>query len=190
MLKAVVVCGQICSGKSSVISYLSRTYSWDIISFSNYIKKLAEAKNLPPTRAVYQQLGQQLFTSTKPSEFLRTVIAASSPVSSVHLFDSIRHLQILEEIRRTYSVTIVIYLRTSDQIRYQRFLSRTSVGDSILPYEAFLKINEQSVERGITIIADSADLVIDSTQSIEAVINQIEQFLQGQAFSPLSLLYL
>jgi dephospho-CoA kinase len=178
MLKALVVCGQICSGKSSVISYLSRIYNWDIISFSTYIKKLAAAKNLPPTRDVYQQLGHQIFTNTVPSEFLRAAITASNPVSSVHLFDSVRHLQILEEIRQTYSVTTVIYLRATDEVRYQRFLSRANVGDSILSFEDFLRMNKQPVECSITAIADYADLIIDSTNSIETVIERIEQVLQ------------
>ena len=145
MPKAIAISGHICSGKSSIINHLSRSYGWDIISFGKYIKHLASTKELPPTRETYQTLGQEVFSGRGACQFLHDAIEFSRPTSSAHLFDGVRHVPMLDALHQVYSATFVIYLDISDFQRYLRFTARASQGDSPLTYDEFLKLSGQPV---------------------------------------------
>ena len=175
MEKAVAICGQICSGKTAVISYLAQTYSWDIISFSAYIKELAAKQELPATRETYQQLGQTLYTNMVPAEFLGKVIAASGATSEVQVFDSIRHVSIANALREIYPSVVVIYLDTSFAERQRRFASRQAVSDK---GAEFLELNREQVESDIENIRDVADYVINGDRPFEEIITEVKCLLK------------
>jgi dephospho-CoA kinase len=174
MEKAIAICGHICAGKTAVTTFLTETYHWNVVSFGNYVKHVAQLRGLPATRRVYQELGQQLFEESGPTEFLEAVISFDQPSSKVHLYDSIRHPAIVSEVRNKYAQTAIIYLDTNAEKRYDRYLARQAPQDPKLTFENFLQLSQQPVERGISEIGASADLVIDGALSFEAVIQLLD----------------
>jgi dephospho-CoA kinase len=173
MRNALAVCGKISSGKSSVIKELSHSHGWDIVSFGRYVRSIALAQHETPTRETYQQLGLKLFTERGAEQFLQDVIEVNQPTSNTHLFDGIRHVSIIEELKRRYTNTFVIYLDVSDVERYRRFSARASDDDRSVSYEQFLEISHHPIEQGIADIATVADAVIDASSSLRTLMSQV-----------------
>ncbi|MBE7467631.1 MAG: AAA family ATPase [Anaerolineales bacterium] len=183
MPKAVAVCGHICSGKSSVIAHLSKSYNWNVISFGKYIRHLALTQGLSPTREVYQTLGQEVVSRGDPHQFLHQVIRFNQPASEVHLFDGIRHVSVFDALRQVYDDTLVIFLDLSHEQRYRRFMARAAEDDPSLTYEEFLRLSDQPVERGISEIADLTDYRVDAAAPLQKIINEIDQVLAFKRFT-------
>lgn len=182
MKKAVVVCGHISSGKSSVINHLSKSYGWDIISFGAFVRQQAEGRNLPSSRQVYQDLGFQLFSGLGPRSFLEEVIEYHQPHSTIHLFDGVRHTAIVSELKKQYDKVFVSYLDVSDEVRYERHIMRLAPEDPVLSYSEFLAISQHHIEQGTSELATIADVEIDGSQPLLSVIAQVEKSLSGLGF--------
>lgn len=182
MKNALAVCGQICSGKSSVIRKLSNSHAWDIVSFGRYIRSLTNIRQENPTRETYQLLGLKLFKERGAKQFLEDVIESNQPTSDTHLFDGVRHVSIIEELKTHYTNAFVIYLNLSDVERYERFISRASKDDPIFSYEQFLEISQHPIEQGIPEIATIANVVIDASVSFQEVMAEVNDQLNRNGF--------
>ena len=182
MAKAIAVCGHICSGKSYVISYLAEKYGWNVISFGKYIRHLAATRGVSPSRDIYQVLGQEVFDERGAPQFLRDVVQFNQPVSSIHLFDGVRHMPMIEAIRQIYSDTFVVYLNVNTYERYRRFKMRAGEGDPSLAYEEFERLSNHPVEQGISEILNIADFSIDASTSDRNVVTEIEKALINNGF--------
>lgn len=185
MLKAVAICGHICSGKSSFINHVSSLHEWNVISFGKYIRHLASIKGVSLTRANYQALGHETLLERGPDCFLSDVIQFNQPLSNIHLYDGIRHTSIIEALQRIYQNTLVIYLNACDDQRYHRFIGRASHDDPSLTYGEFLKLSEHPIEYGISAISTIADCVIDTNLSFFQNTNKIEEVLLTNKFTSL-----
>lgn len=182
MKKALAICGQICSGKSSVIKELSISYGWDIVSFGRYIRSLIDIRQEAPTRATYQSLGQKLFAERGPKLFLQDTIEFNQPASAIHIFDGVRHVSIIEELKEFYASTFVIYLNVSDLERYNRFISRASKDDPIISYDQFLAICQHPIEQGITQVASIANTQINAAKPFQDVMAEVKSKLRRSRF--------
>ena len=181
-LRAVAVCGHICSGKSSIVNYLSELYNWDVISFGKYVRHLADTKGLPSTRETYQILGQQLINELGAQQFLYNTIQFNQPISTIHLYDGVRHMSVLAELRLAYRSTLVIYLDVSDSVRYARFKTRAADGDPSMFYDEFLQLSKRPVEQENSRISRVADLHIDASSSFSAITTEIKAMLLKNQF--------
>lgn len=176
--KAVVVSGAICSGKSSVIKCLARVHGWDVVSFGAYVRHTAEQRGEEATRPNLQALGTELLSSLGAEKFLIDVIAHANPSSDVHVYDGVRHLAMLEALRRMYPRPVVVYLDVEANERYRRFAARSRHDDSVIPYEGFLAMCDEPVERGVEELRREADLCCAGSASVEEIVHAIEDVLQ------------
>jgi dephospho-CoA kinase len=183
MQKAIVVCGAISSGKSSVIKSLSNKYGWDIISFGAFVKDRATILGLPLTRKSLQELGYELFSGLGATVFLSEVIDYHQPHSAVQLFDGVRDVSIVTELRKLYSYLFVAYLEVSDDVRYERHKTRLTPQEHSLSYNEFLAVSHHPIELGITGLAPGADLVVDASQPLSSVVAEIESALIIRGFA-------
>ncbi|HXD31597.1 MAG TPA: AAA family ATPase [Pyrinomonadaceae bacterium] len=168
--KVIAVCGQIGSGKSSIIRELSKSYAWDTVSFGAYIKSQIAADH--PTRTDYQTLGEMLFATRGPKGLLEDAIKFSNPSSDSLLIDGVRHVSILSELRKIYNDPIVIFLEVVDRVRYERFTGRDKT-EPTMSYAKFLDMCRHPIEQGIVAISEIADIVIDANRDFAAVLAEI-----------------
>jgi dephospho-CoA kinase len=178
--RAIAICGLIASGKSSIANYLSDLYEWDIVSFGDYVRYEAKERNLEPSRETYQSLGEELFRSRGGLRFLRDVIGFQKPRSSIHLFESIRHVEVIEAVKKEYHQTLVIYISLSDQERYKRFVARSN--QAVLTYDNFMDMSYRPIEQGIPAIAAIADFVVDGSVSLSELIKDVETVLVARNY--------
>lgn len=168
--RVIAVCGQIGSGKSSIIREISKTYGWNTVSFGAYIKSQIAADH--PTRSDYQSLGEMLFATRGPKGLLEDAIRFGKPCSSTFLIDGVRHVSILTELRKIYNDVVIIFLNVSDSQRYERFTRRDDT-DPPMSYDDFVQMCSHPIELGIPDLAKIADLVIDGNVDFEVVLTKI-----------------
>jgi len=179
MSKAIVFSGLICSGKTTLADHYCAQYQWDKISFGSYIKNIAEKRQVSLSRHNLQQIGYEIFKNTDPHDFLRQVINFNKPVSHIHIYDSIRHLDILSEVREYYEDTVVFYLNVDENIIYKRYIDKYNVDIS---YSEFKKIIEHPIEKGIVQMIDFSDYILDSSKATVEVIDEVDVILEKHGF--------
>lgn len=167
MKLAVVICGRIGSGKSTAVDFVAAEFGFKILSFGRYIEHVAERCGKASTRDELQDLGDYLFRSRGSSGLLKDALMhfeISGPDSVV--FDGVRHLEVLTDIRRTAAATIAIYLEVNREERFRRHRARQACGCSL---EEFLIIDGHPVEAGVALITDHCDLVVNAVCSAATV---------------------
>lgn len=179
----IAICGLISSGKTTLTNLLATKYEWDRISFGAYIRHYAEISDYPMNRDTYQGLGQKLFERLGASDFLNIVIKHNAPRTKVHLFDGIRHVQIIYAMKQIYAQTFVIYVNVDDKIRYERYSQRNARGDKQVSYKDFIELSNKQVESEISDISSIADLVINGNFSTDIILQIIESRLKGLIIS-------
>lgn len=172
--KVIAVCGQIGSGKSSIIRELSKRYGWDTVSFGAYIKSQIAADR--PTRTDYQSLGELLFAARGPKGLLEDVVRFGNPRSSTFLIDGVRHVSIVTELRRIYGDVVIIFLDVSDTSRYERFTHRQD-SDVSMSYKDFVQTCSHPIEQGIPDLGKIADVIVDGNVDFEEVLTKIVSYL-------------
>lgn len=174
MKKAVAFCGYICSGKTTLTDYFCDKYKWDKISFGKYIKSLSK-NQLSQNRKTWQDIGYKIFKNTTPNDFLIQVIKFNESKSKIHVYDSIRHLDILFEVRKYYDETIVFYLKTNEIDLYERYIKKYDDG---ITYSQFEKMNRHPIEKEISDIIHHSDYILDGSKPKDDLILEVNLILE------------
>jgi len=180
--RALVVCGPICSGKSSLISKLTSNFAWDVVSFSTYVGSLVVEQDLPITRESMQLIGKGLVDTLSPAEFLKRTIAHCSPQSHVHLIDGIRHPVGIQVVRQLYRESISVFLNVSITARYERYCRRDRQEDSALSFIEFERLCQMPIEAEIEGIRTVADHILGASESLEQTYAELVRVIRARGF--------
>ena len=175
MKSAVVVCGRIGSGKSTVVDFIAAEFGFKAVSFGNYIRHMAALHGTPSTRSQLQDLGDCLFRSRGSSGLLQDAIDhyGVNRNDSV-VFDGVRHPEILADIQHASEATIALYLEANQGERFRRHQAQQRDGWTL---EEFLVADQHLVEAGNSKIIEQCDLVLDGTQPTKVVQNTLRDRL-------------
>ncbi|MFH2111414.1 MAG: hypothetical protein ABIJ47_09170 [Candidatus Bathyarchaeota archaeon] len=172
---AVVFLGNICSGKTTLSNHFINKYPWDEISFSKYIKNIADAQNQSRNRENLQRIGYEVFLNTDPRTFLLKVIKFNKPKTRTHVYDSIRHLSILSEVEKYYDKNIIFFIDVDKKILFRRYINKYH---QKISYSEFNKnIINHLVEREINELKEKSDFVLDGSNTIDEMILKVESKL-------------
>ena len=175
MKSAVVVCGRIGSGKSTVADIIAAEFGFKAVSFGNYIRHIAALRGTPSTRSQLQDLGDCLFRSTGSSGLLQDVIDHYGVNQSDSVvFDGVRHPEVLADIRHASEATIAIYLQANQGERFRRHQAQQRYGWTL---EEFLVADQHLVEAGNSKMIEECDLVLDGAQPTMVVQNTLRDRL-------------
>ena len=164
MKAAIVICGRIGSGKSTVSAMLASELSIQMVSFGDYVRQMARRDGRPNTRSVLQNLGDCLYQQLGASGLLQgTLEMAGIDKDETVIFDGVRHIDVLSEIRRRADKTVAVYLDASPEVRYER---RRSQGPPGLSWQEFEAMDNHSVEGEIGALAEFCNLVIDASKPL------------------------
>ena len=175
MKLAIVVCGQIGSGKSTAVDFVATEFSLKVVSFGSYVRHMAALRGTPGTRGQLQDLGDCLFRSRGASGLLQDALKhyGVNCDDSV-VFDGVRHPEILADIRHASEATIAVYLEANQEERSRRHQARQAFGWS---QEEFLTIDRHPVEAGIGRMIEQCDLVLDGARPTSDVLNTLRGHL-------------
>ena len=164
MKAAIVICGRIGSGKSTVSAMLASDLSIQVVSFGDYVRQMARCGGRPDTRNALQNLGGCLYQRLGASGLLQgTLEMAGICNDETVIFDGVRHIDVLSEIRRRAGKTVAVYLDASPEVRYER---RRSQGPTGLSWQEFETIDNHSVEGEIGALTELCDFVVDASQPL------------------------
>lgn len=178
MKKAVAFCGYICSGKTTLTDYFCNKYNWDKISFGKYIKSISKYQS-SQSRQIWQDIGYKVFKNIPSYDFLMQVIKFNDPKSNIHVYDSIRHLDILAEVRKYYDGVIVFYLKVNECELYERYVMKYKDG---VTYSQFKKMNQHPIEKEISEIIHKSDYVLDGSKQKDDLISEVHTNLEKSNF--------
>ena len=178
---AVVVCGPIASGKTTAISFLSSMLDLKVVSFGGYVRSAAEQSGCPETRETLQDLGESLLESMGAADFLEAALRfADVNDGDAVIFDGVRHLEILTEIRRSFDSVVAFYLAVSREERYRRYNIRQPAE---IAFDDFLQIETHPVEVGVAALKGHCETVIDASQCEEGIKNVLKHEIRSHGFS-------
>lgn len=164
MNTAIMVTGQIGSGKSTVAAFVSSNCSLQLVSFGEFIRYIALESGLPATRKSLQELGDKTFRELGAQDFLQKALhLAGVGQSDSVVLDGVRHLEIMREIRSTAQESLAIYLNVCQEKRFWRHRSRLGCRMSFREFQA---ADNHAVETEVGTLAEHCDLVIDASQPL------------------------
>lgn len=119
----VLMIGRIASGKSTTAEALRQRFDGSVVSFGRAISQIARERGIPINRPELQKLGQDLVDNAPDFLISRTldVIGVDDLTNRVRIVDGLRHLTIMEDIKRMFvnwsTVTVYIDLPVSECIK-------------------------------------------------------------------------
>ena len=163
MKAAIVICGKIGSGKSTVANCLASRLSIQVVSFGTYIRQIANRSGRPTTRSSLQDMGDSLFQEIGASGILLGALEeAGIDNCETVVLDGVRHVEVLKEIRRRARKSVAIYLDVCQEERYRRRLCQSACFFSL---EEFQALECHAVENEISDLVELCDFVVDGTQA-------------------------
>lgn len=179
MKKAIVFCGQICSGKTTLADYYCKRYQWDKISFGQYIKNIAEERQVSINRHNLQKIGYKMYKTNDPRDFLIQTIRFNKPTHDIHAHESIRHLTILFEVQKYYEDTITFFIEVSDCILYERYVKKYNED---ITYPQFKKIINHPIEKEILNMKEKSNYILDGSIKLSNLIDIINSILNENGY--------
>lgn len=181
---AMVVFGEIASGKSTVSRFVADVTRCQMLSFGAMIREECGRMSILPTRASCQQVGYELFQRVGAAGIVRALLqhAGANP-TDCFVIDGVRHCSVLNEIRMLFSPVFVIAVTARLEDRYERYKIRGESGE-VLPIEEFVRISNHPIEAGIAAMFPEADVVIDSGVSQEQMLFAVRIALESREILP------
>lgn len=165
------VSGGIASGKSAFIAGLAGALGATTTGFGDYVREEATRLGLDPSaREVLQGLGEQLKADLGDDAFVARVLARAAGDRHT-IVDGVRHVEIADAIGRVVAPRrfVLVFLDADAETRRARAeVSRpTDAGrlDSLASHSTERQVQDGSI-RG------RADLILDATQAIDAMVAQ------------------
>ncbi len=167
------IIGKISVGKSSIARALHEKTGIPYTSFGSYLVAYSKLNNLPIDRTSLQNLGNK-FIKENSQTFLSNVLKNVTTKSNIVILEGIRHVDILESIKKINKKVLFIFIDASPAIRYERYLNRQP--ENIVPvgFDEFLQKDNHVVESEIDLLKPQCDLIVDSEK---LTVNEVLDFI-------------
>lgn len=179
--KAILIIGQISSGKSTLANRLFNELNMGKASFGGYLLHYCDQMGIADrSRENLQAVGQQLIDAG-PASFLQAVIGFSAKGCKEVIFEGVRHLSILDEIQQISGDLISVYLDATFDQRLKRYLLRPDKAIDMDRSEAeFNKAISHPVEQEVPSLRSKCAFVITSSDdpemdyaALKAILSQV-----------------
>lgn len=161
-MRIVGIAGAIGSGKSELSHALARELDGVRLSFGDFVRREAEARDVEPTRENLQRLGEQLIDELGAPEFVRRVLTERPPADLL-VVDGVRHLAVDEALRKLAEQYVLVFVAVDDETRRRRLVERE--GQEV----DLAALDQHSTEREVSSLRERAAAVVDGTDSATAV---------------------
>jgi cytidylate kinase len=161
--KIIVICGRICSGKTTLAQKISLKYNLHIASFGRYLKNYCEINNLPIDRKHLQDTGN-LLVLKNPFQFVNDVINYSANGVDKFILEGVRHKSVFDSLNQFTANRISIFAQADIKTRFNRYSSRGKDSDDQISFEQFKIVDSHPVENEIETLKEYCDIIIDTTK--------------------------
>lgn len=164
--KIILIAGKIGSGKTFWANKIAEKYSCDHVTFSDYIKYLCSQRKLEINRPNLQIIGNEIvLTDIAKEKFIYYLLnCAVEKKSDTIIIDGLRHLSVLEYIKRRYTNSYLIYVECTEEQRRKNISSR---GNEITRFEM------DKTESFLMDLKEKANYIINYNEDTNAEIEKI-----------------
>lgn len=176
----IALAGAIGSGKTTLGTALAAVRHAPRAGFGDYVRHLAMERGLDVAeRSVLQDLGQDLVEADAASFLAGALAWAGHKPGGDLVLDGLRHMKILAALRdraaKGLDEVVLVYLDTPIDVRRDRVAQRGVRAKDIALDEA------HPAERDLaTRLRDAADLLLAGDRPVEALIAQMQAYLDGR----------
>lgn len=170
------LCGEMASGKGTVVKYLEEKYGAVSHRFSTSLRDVLSRLSIEVSRKNMQDLSRVL-RETFGQNLLAKVIAedAKNSNNKIIVIDGIRRPADIEYLGKLPEFKL-IYVTADIKTRYERIIKRGENEDDLSKtFENFKKDHEAETELEIPRIGSNANIKIDNNGSLERLYEQVDK---------------
>jgi adenylate kinase family enzyme len=176
---SLVITGPVASGKSTVGRLLSAELSRPLISFGAYVRAEAERRGLQTSnREALEKLGAEIVIERGHDQFLQDVLSAQDSTTQI-ILEGVRHVEMLQAVRRAYQEVLSVYLEVPPDVRYRRWLIRERRAGTTEARLAFDHIADAEVERNVNALIDQVEQIVTGDRAAQLIAEDILNLLEG-----------
>ena len=161
--------GKIGSGKTSISKAVAAYLKWPRVSFGDYVRLIANQRQLSHERKDLQRLGEELL-STDIDSFCQAVLAQADRPEGNLIIDGVRHELVIKVLRGLVRPSLLIHVHIPVDLETQR----SRLNDIIV--EDLLHSTEYEATSTLASIADS---ILYNTGSIDQAVLYIVDMLSN-----------
>ena len=168
----LALAGAPASGKTTLARNLVATTAATYISFGDLVRYEADAQHTSHDRSNLQALGSTMLQDLGPRGLCERAleIAQASTNTRPVIWDGVRHVPVLHELRRLYAPTelTLVVLKPPEPARRQRLAEQASSPQQLATWEA------DDTESHLAQLAENAQLICDATTPETATARVLE----------------
>lgn len=175
MKKIYIITGRTGSGKSTICERIADEFNITLLSFAKIGKKVAVDQGFNRIRECYLTMELDMFKTKMGEHFLNSIEKVLENEDSV-LIDGLYLDIVVTKLKEKYLCTI-IYINTTDAVRYKRIADRL-----LIPLDQAIAENEIKErlknEVGINELINLVDYEIDGDVSSENVYQNVAEIIK------------
>lgn len=167
----IIIVGHTGAGKTVVASKLSEYYSVPLLTFSGLGKVLATAKGYKRLRDYFAYNPPETFKSELNSHLVKNILKHKKK-NQMLIVEGLISADAIDQLRNKLDDVHVFYLDVPKEIRIERICQRLRCTVEEAEQEECLKNNIKET-LGINEVIAASDYVIDGTQTVDSIIDEI-----------------
>ena len=162
MSTVIGVSGRMNSGKTTLTNELAKKLDCKVVSFGDYVRKLAAERGLPLERIQLQKLGQDLVDNNLHSFCLEVISQGNEKPYNTLIIDGIRHKVVLQKIKELIPSQnfFFVFIKTTEEVLIERDETRP-----LSTPRELLEKDPTEIEV-VNSLESFADIVIDNSSDI------------------------
>lgn len=176
MKRVIIIAGKTGAGKSTLCKRLQEYFDFPLLSFANMGKEFATKKGYQRIRQCHLDMKLEDFIEGISNHIFHTIDTQLHTCDFI-LVDGLYIEKTITKLKEKYEC-IVIYLKTSNTIRYERIAKRLSI--TIEQAKKENKIKEKLKDDvGIESLIKNSNHTIDGDKDKEVVFNKTVEYIKS-----------
>lgn len=175
MKKVIIITGKTGTGKSTLCKKLEEYYHYPLLTFASMGKKFANENGYNRIRECHLAMNLEEFIEGISSHIFNTIDKELNTCDII-LVDGLYISKTVERLKEKYNCSI-IYLKTSDTIRYERIAKRLSITTDQAKVENSVK-EKLKDDVGIGTLIKNSDCIINGDKSQKEVFKDTQEYIE------------
>lgn len=175
MKKIFIITGRTGAGKSTLCKRLESHFNYPLLTFASMGKKFANANGYNRIRECHLAMGIEVFKREISKHILETISEQLKKCDNV-IIDGLYIDDVVSTLKENYNCKM-LYLKTDDDIRYERISERLSITIEQAKEENAIKERLKD-EVGIEKLIENADYLIDGNKTADEVFEDTKQYIE------------
>lgn len=175
MKEIFIITGRTGAGKTTLCKRVEEYFNYPLITFASMGKKFANENGYNRLRECHLAMGLEEFKAKISEHILDTISECLKTYDNI-IIDGLYIDDVVRVLKENYSCKMM-YLKTDDDIRYERIGKRLSITIEKAKEENAIKERLKD-EVGIEKLIEDADFIIDGNKEPDEVFENTKQYME------------